>query len=845
MAETVKESLRNAIQNVSIKDFKEALKCAESAADKNALLLVFKTVSEDESQVRLSEVEKLIAYNLADLAADSWMHKIRDKLSNSDVSLLEAVTTEQQELLLQQIVNSRQKTAVRQIFNWLAKTKVERAERALKEKQQTIEAEKKTVELQRLEHQRKLEELEKIERDIQQKVPSIKTEVFEPTNVENSVNVAICKLFNDEGLDDKVWVPKVNQTFKLKSIALLKHVEQDDFLESISLLTNSTVEQRALKQVHKNVLSLDRSELKDTANEVDLDLTGKSAAEKTNDLKCIEKLKPKKAAVERKTWSATEAFRSIQGGLLCRGIYLVGDVDELEKEREPVIDVKDNFEFKGSNLVSETSHREFTSRDVTEHFKNSIDKNRSSKSGAGGLSFWGIGLGLGGYHKKKTEDTDTNEKDSKREKRYTSSVHYQLVPVRSFHLTEVDVVLRPDVIQMLQDIETDLKKLKYKSNGHFTEFFKKYGSHVNHGIVELGGVLMSTAQCRSFKEENREKVTEMTKKVSETSFKLGFRHSGIGLRTGIKFSGSTLHSYASGNFKESELEQVTFTLNKYGGPEDTDDRKDWRKGLLENSSLWRIINRNSTPKPIWKLLEKHADKFDSHLLLASAMEEEWKREPRAKFNDTQNTLDTLKKEIPLWIELYKEDRNTVECMKSLTEIRYRHDVIDEDWRDEVLYDPVIQEFITAAVEHMKQSQESHKRRQIITSLKGILHPQNKINILKFPNVKIIVDTIYQPGSGVKSLVITDIANLGSALGDRISQTDWEMPFDHEWKLRKIQQRLEHTMQIWSKKALKSYAFLTCIGVLRLFGFNLDGFQFDFYLTKEDLENVSVELNIYI
>ena len=390
-----------------------------------------------------------------------------------------------------------------------------------------------------------------------------------------------------------------------------------------------------------------------------------------------------------------------------------------------------------------------------------------------------------------------------------------------------------------------MKKLKYKSNGHFTEFFQKYGSHVNFGIVELGGVLMSTAQCRGFKKENREKVTEMTKKVSETSLKLGFRHSGIGLRTGTKFSGSTLHSYASGNFKEFELEQVTFTLKKYGGPEETDDRKEWRKGLLENSSLWRIINRNSTPKPIWKFLEKHADRLDSPLPLANVMEEEWKRVPRAKFNATQNALDIMRKEVLRWVELYKEERNTAECMKALSEIRDRHDVIDEDWRDEVLYDTVIQEFITAAVEHMKQSQEPHEKRQIMTYLKGILHPQNKINILKFPNVKIVVDSITQPDSWVKSLVIADMSNLGSALGDRISQTDWDMRFDHEWQSRKIQQRLERTMQIWSQKTLKSYAFFTCIGVLRLFGFNLNGFQFDFYLTKDDLENVALELNKYL
>ena len=438
---------------------------------------------------------------------------------------------------------------------------------------------------------------------------SVFERVVAPTNVDKSVESVICKLFNDTGLDDKVWVHQVSQTFQLDSIALLKNVKQDEFLNSIGLLTKSTVEQRALKQVYQEVLSLEGNEQNDDIRQVDLptkDSKRNSGQGKTNNLKrSSDRVKPKRVSVKRKTWSAAEAFRSVQGGLLCKGIYLAGDVDELEKERDPVIDVKDSFEFKGSSLVSETSHREFTSQDVTDDFKNSIDKNRSSKSGSGGLSFWGIGVGLGGRHKKKTKDSDTSEQGSKRESRYASSVHYQLVPVRSLHLTKADVVLRPDVIQMLQEIETDLKKLKYKSNGHFTEFFKKYGSHVNYGIVELGGILMSTAQCRGFRKENREKVTGMTKKVSETSLKLGFRHSGIGLRAGTKFSGATLHSHTSGHFKESELEQVTFTLKKYGGPEEIDDRKEWRKGLLENSSLWRIINRNSTPKPIWELLKNH------------------------------------------------------------------------------------------------------------------------------------------------------------------------------------------------------------------------------------------------
>ena len=168
MAETVTELLKLPIQNLSKKGFEEAINNSiESATDRNALLLVFKTITGDESQFHLSEIEQIIAK--ADLGADSWMHKIKDKLSGSDLALLEAVTTEQQELLLQQIENSRQKTAVRQIFEWLAKAKVKKEEsaqrKAMEEERRKIEAERKVLEVQRLEHQRKTEQLEKIENE--------------------------------------------------------------------------------------------------------------------------------------------------------------------------------------------------------------------------------------------------------------------------------------------------------------------------------------------------------------------------------------------------------------------------------------------------------------------------------------------------------------------------------------------------------------------------------------------------------------------------------------------------------------------------------------------------------
>ena len=381
----------------------------------------------------------------------------------------------------------------------------------------------------------------------------------EPTDIDNSNESAIREFFNDTGLDDKVWVPKVEQTFELASITLLKDVKSEKFLKGIAILTESLEEQTSLKQVYQNVLSLEGNELIDDTKQSDsVQVVSKelpTALKPTDSQRNPDNVEPKSA-----TLSAAEAFRSVQGGLLSRGIYLAGDIDELDREREPVINVTDNFEFKGPCLASETCHREFTSETLTENFQSSIDINRASKSASGGLSFWGIDVNVDG-RSEKDKNTGTREQSNKTVSCFASSMHYQLVPVRSFHITKADIVLRPDVVQMLQRIERDLKKSKYKPNGQFKEFFKTYGSHVNYGIVELGGILMSTAQCTGFKEENREKVTEMTKTVSEASLKLGF--SNINLQIDAALSGSAVHSHTTETFNESELEQISFTLKKY------------------------------------------------------------------------------------------------------------------------------------------------------------------------------------------------------------------------------------------------------------------------------------------
>ena len=285
---------------------------------------------------------------------------------------------------------------------------------------------------------------------------------------------------------------------------------------------------------------------------------------------------------DRINWTAAEAFRLAQGGLLCRGIYLANDFDRLEKEREPVVDVNDDLEFKGTQLVQEVLQREFQSDQFRQIFEQTIDKNKKSGSVTAGLVIWGMGLGGGsGLTKKRLSEKmveDTNTKGQS----YTASVHYQMVPIKSMHLTYKDIQLKHDAITELQNIERKIKLVRYNANGQFRKFFERYGSHVHYGLIELGGVLISTASCNGFEESRRTKMTEMTTAASKAFASLGFRHPIVSAHQGTSIKASDLKSKESMNYHESDLKQITISLKKIGGPEDSNDKQEWTRELERN-----------------------------------------------------------------------------------------------------------------------------------------------------------------------------------------------------------------------------------------------------------------------
>ena len=464
----------------------------------------------------------------------------------------------------------------------------------------------------------------------------------------------IRKALKDEGLDDTVWVPRVKSALQLDSICLLKNTYKSKFESFVDTIHN-LAEKRALQKVYETIVDKYKNiniekggdfqqKIKDDVEKANTNFStriteaskeykrtvpddfGKAPEFRESMRDAIDKLTPRGAESTRRevNWTAAEAVRKVQAGELCKGIFLTADGKKSDKIRQRVITVHDSIEYLGTVSSHEPVSREFSCSDMEDDFKNNTDK-------------WNFGWSAdakGGFQKKVGGGVQCGKaKEEEKDTRQTQQTNYMAVtwndtvPVRAIDITLKDISLRPEVLASLQDIEQSLqgieKSLNYKPNGYFHDFFKQFGSHINYGVIELGGSLASIATCNKRGDIKRSDLRKAVSEAARLSLSLGFSKAGFDIGIGTSFNASKLHAKTSSGCKMTEFQNIDVTLKKTGGPPEIDDKIEWRKGLVENSSLWHIVSRNDGPKPIRELLTNYSDTFLDSAKLSQAMKEDW------------------------------------------------------------------------------------------------------------------------------------------------------------------------------------------------------------------------------
>ena len=646
---------------------------------------------------------------------------------------------------------------------------------------------------------------------------------------DESIESEICEAVHEAGLDDNVWVPNIQNEFKIENSESLKSVSKEQVEEFLKAEDSSFHE--PLRQVFESLtgVNMQKTEVIVRPKQVPMPPTHVPLQMGRN-------------------LTAAQAVRSLENGTICRGIYFSEDIEEMTKEREVIFNVRDELQFQSVSFVQPIFLHEFTSKDTMQIFVKNIDKHIAARSVSTGVNIWGIGIEadsgcLGG------------------EGSYVCSVEYQLVPIESVKLNPGDIEFTPDVIASLQKIEQSLKSNDYVPGNHFKAFFETYGTHINHGVIEFGGILVSIAECVGFKEEDRSKVSAVVTEASEAALLLEMNKRVL---PGQPFSAYEVLGRTM-NMCAEDLQNITVTLQKIGGQQEAGEKQEWKQGLTENDSEWKFINRCSFLKPIWQMLPKYHDKFEDPEKLAHVMREEWKKNvcnskkerreggtlqtERAKFQEKRKKMtevkqvERLRQEIKGWIE---RCRSVEEDIKLLAELKTRFSHIAEHWQREILYLRDVQKILTSAANHLLKAEDREKGQQLASLLKFILRPFSAIQTDHFPNIREISLNIqeYYGIDRLESYRLERFEQLPEIWEDYKKQINLEEKH-RNYPIRHMQRKLESTMKSMAECPVKSYDYLICIGVLQIFGFNIQKFQFGYQLLKYDMDNICEQLEVVL
>ena len=551
------------------------------------------------------------------------------------------------------------------------------------------------------------------------------------------------------------------------------------------------------------------------------------------------KLQPRSSASSEmvENWSPAEAVRKVQGGTLCKGMYLTDNLLDEMDDKEAVVKIKDTLEYKGTVSPQEIFQEEFHSQSMTDVYMHNTDKATFFKAGLSSkVSHWGH-LDVG-FNDSKELNQEVRRKE---EGTFVSVVTCEKIPVKAVDLTLEDMELEPAVIEELQNIEKSLKAFSYKSVGHFHEFFERFGSHVNFGLVEFGGTLLSTAVCRDYELAEQSKYYNIAFQAGQLLLGMGYSVSGQKLGLG-SFDASKLQDESLGKYNAKDLQNITVTLRKIGGAPGVQDRDEWKNGLIANSSFWRIISRPTPPKPIWELLGKYKSKFENHNMLRTAMEQDWK----ASQDETKYRKLLILRD---WLENIQWEKESIiyslKILQNMREDFYQN--LEKDWRLEVLYCHQVQKYLVWVAQCTLQMKDSLKQLQIKRHLQKITDPYEELEITSFPKIQEIVDCFLDNSQDskvpVKPFELSSITDLPEVLNECLVDIEGLDGEATNFKLRRIQQKLQLYIKALSGKVHRSYAYIVSILTMLKFSFSIDTMQFAHLLQMAEIDSLSHNLKV--
>ncbi|XP_037749665.1 interferon-induced very large GTPase 1 [Chelonia mydas] len=603
----------------------------------------------------------------------------------------------------------------------------------------------------------------------------------------------LAKRLEAVGLSAEYWLPKLHKQLGVTSIQALKHLRYEDFLKldiqhtwekqalQELLKTDSKATMTQLQEQRLEMLKKRQEQAKSALKELkEMQEKGRSRPEeavrkKEEELRIAMDIapqywapseKPLKEVIENvhkqldlleETVSQSEnlpdkdLLRWASGGLALQGIYKTNKLAEMVEKREQLIDIPEGFELLGPQQGPLFEKKEFSSAEAESTFTKAMENLGFNISTAAEGGFGGFSAETSSDYGK-SEESKKNHR-SRSEHTYICTTKYRYVPLASCHFPKAWLRLSSAALQELKEIEQLLshtpepdKLNMLKSRGG--RFFSRFGSHVNQGPLQLGGIFWWKASSEGFQAEQLDEVKKRTS--DELSNYVGGSYSGFGwsVAAGVTASKSGSEASFQGTDRKPMQTEIQLFVTQTGGPPGVDSFTAWKSGLLASNKTWSVIDRGSQLIPVWDIiLSNHRQDFKDVSQMRSSL-------TRAYEALTKRSASTLVGEE--LASAMDEARSFLEDMKSwevtgdekqlVTLMNFKQKLNEKTrnpnvWINICLSDKVLQDFLEKTVSRCKDLSAPNEK--YIKSLLHCLLGPSIYSVKNFPKSSFIMQWIFQ------------------------------------------------------------------------------------------------------
>ncbi|XP_050957112.1 interferon-induced very large GTPase 1-like isoform X2 [Labeo rohita] len=307
-----------------------------------------------------------------------------------------------------------------------------------------------------------------------------------------------------------------------------------------------------------------------------------------------------------------EILKTASGGLALQGIFKTGNVDDLLKDRQQLI-IIGNCKIAGPRHASRYMEYEFSSYKSHQEFLSSVEKLGYSYSAELNLGFLPAQVNFG----LQNASVSSKSFQSQSEQSYAAMTvcHYMPLATALIDQFTLSDSAKKELLQINELLHATDEDENPNLRKRVERFFERFGSHVPQGPIHLGGTFWWKAYAQGFSDQNHEKVKVQVCKVLAMNCTV---QTSKNISASVDISNSTGTGSSRIRFNDDLKTVVQHSVDKFGGPAETDNHILWKNNLATNKKTWAVIDRGSTLTSVWDIIRTcHSDQFKDPLRLCT------------------------------------------------------------------------------------------------------------------------------------------------------------------------------------------------------------------------------------